>query len=161
MSKPKFHKLQESAFLTDQLLRFRSKPHTWLEVFPYIGGKRNILNTQCLLQWVGSIYARHAKLGVPKLAPEHGYFGPRWNEDATLIHGDLDDLLMTELIPELVASCKGGVFACYTFPLEDQIFPLFMLLKQFMSDFAQPVSISLSFSIHTMLTAIFKCHVDH
>jgi hypothetical protein len=117
MSKPKFHKLQESAFLTDQLLRFELKPHTWLEAFPYIGGKRNILNTQCLLQWVGSIYARHAKLGVPKLAPEHGYFGPRWNEDATLIHGDLDDLLITELIPELVASCKGGVFACYTFPL--------------------------------------------
>ena len=153
------HKLQQSDFLTNQLKQFGLQPHTWFQGMVHMGGNRNILNTLCLLQWMGSIFVKHH--GVPKLAPQLGFFGPRImlqdpNERIDKMHSDMDDLLMTEILPELMAACQGGIFSCYTFPLEDHIFPLFMTLKRYMVDYSQAVPTALVVGVHALLMSLYE-----
>ena len=188
------HKLSQSDFLSQQLERFGLKPHTWFQGMAFMGGIRNILNTLCMLQWMGSIFGKHHQPGLPKLAPQQGFFGPRFlyevkdiAEEAEIrkatgknnkknkgkgagpptprvhrlgqadrIHSDMDDLLMTEILPELMAVCQGGVFSGYTFPLEDHMFPLLLILKRYVSDHSQPVPTTLMFAVHAMLVSIFE-----
>lgn len=133
--------------------------HFWMNDIPNIGGGQSIINTQSLLQMLAS---RLMTGGVRKLHVPEKFYGDLWDEEKLLardIRGDMDQLLMADILPELLFSCQYGALSK---PKDEynarfkELLPLFVLLADFVSNPAKPVPLSLTFGIHAILTSIFK-----
>lgn len=132
-------------------------PHSWMRHKTFIGGGRNILNTHRLMQGLSSVIN-----GPAKLICKPGFFGKAWDEKRPCrkIQGDMDQLLLGEIMPELVASCRFGILST-ELPRMDELLPLFKLLRQYIAKPTKPVPLSLTFGVHAILTSIFELQGDN
>ena len=129
--------------------------HSWLKM-TYIGGDRAIQHTIRLLQTFGQIISStpHDQ-GIVAKSP--GFFGPSWRAGrARKFHGDMDELLMTDIIPEWVKMFRHGILGTQKLPREDELCPLFVLIRQYVENSDKPVSWSLAFAVHAVLTSIYE-----
>lgn len=130
------------------------KTHSWLRNMEYVGGNRAIHHTLRLLQMFGGVIksTSHDK----KLIPKRGFFGrsPWVIGRAKTIHGDLDELLMSDILPDWVLMCREGVVGKARLPYEGELCPLFVCLRNYVDEPEKPVTWSLTFGVHAMLTSI-------
>eukprot|EP00957_Ditylum_brightwellii_P049017 3719106-Ditylum_brightwellii.AAC.1 len=101
--------------------------HSWLLKMPFIGGDRSILHTLRLLQIFGNIISttphnKRMQAGQP------GFFGPPF-QGAQKFHPDMDELLMTKILPEWVMMCRHGILSKQKMPREDELCPLFVQIR--------------------------------
>ncbi|KAI2512098.1 hypothetical protein MHU86_2386 [Fragilaria crotonensis] len=128
---------------------------SWLSQFEFIGtADRTILMTTKHLQSLSNVIReRHCHLIL-----KEGFFGKRWDETkkgmAKRIMKDMDELMMGEILPVLINLCDGPLLQ--KLPLEDELLPMFTLLRDYVKDPKMPVSWALAFSIHTLATSIFE-----
>ena len=140
----------------------RSEPHvfppshSWLPEMQFIGGKRAIHHTLRLLQAFGPVISNNKD--NQKITPIGGMFGPSpWRPGrARTIHNDLDELFMADILPDLVMLAKKGILGKARFPGEEELYPLFILLRQYVQNPSAPVSWSFTFAMHAMVTAVFE-----
>ena len=88
------------------------KGHSWIQAdcMPNIGGDRSILHTLKLLQSFTSIINHN--IGLPDAAmieAHRGLYGPSpWRSGCTKkIHGDMDELLMADILPQWVIKIRN------------------------------------------------------
>ena len=132
-----------------------AKEATWLLPYKFIGtADRSILNTIKFVQSLSNIIReRHYNLISRK-----GIFGKAWNETraglAKRIVQDMDDLLMAEIMPILINICCSRIWQ--NLPHEDELLPLFTLLRNYVKEPEKPISWALAFAVHTIVTSIFE-----
>ena len=133
---------------------------SWLSQFTFIGtADRSILMTTKHLQGLSNVIReQRCHLIVRK-----GMFGKPWDETtmgmAKRIMQDMDELMMGEILPVLINLCDGPLFQ--SLPLEDELLPMFALLRNYVKDPMIPVSWALAFSVHTLATSIFEVQGDN
>ncbi len=132
--------------------------HSWIKNMPSIGEDRAIQHTLRLLQTF-----RHVIHGLHEdkcLTPIRGGFGPhpwRANPFPGKRIRDLDELFMTQILPNWVLMCRKGILGiCPKLPFEDEVCPLFALMREYVQEPEKPVTWSITFAIHAMLTAILE-----
>jgi len=134
------------------------KGHSWLmpTMLPNIAGDRSIIHTLRLIQIFGATIANVADDKF--IEPKRGLFGPtRWCAGrATKIYGDLDELFMSDILPQWFLMCRDGIIGKVDLPRENELLTLFVLMRQFVKAPGSPVSFSLTFGLHAMLTAILE-----
>jgi len=132
------------------------KPHSWLKNMPYIGGGRAIHHTLRLLQAFGHIV--HDTPNDKRIEPRRGFFGKTpWRPGQThKIPGDLDELLMSDILPQWVIMCRHGILGIANLPRQDELCPLFVLIKTYVDHPERPVTWSITFAVHALLTAILE-----
>jgi len=131
---------------------------SWLatENMPNIGGDRSIIHTLRLLQKFSATIT-----DTPddiQIEPKRGSYGPTpWRAGHTQkIRGDLDELFMSDILPQWVLMCRNGIMGKAELPRENNILALFVLMRQFVNTPGSPVSFSLAFGMHAMLTSILE-----
>lgn len=139
--------------------------HQWLSKdHPYIGGKRNLLNTQRWLQTIA-----HISDNETKLIPTGGFFGQMWDEShnlASSFQGDLDELFCGSILPELFEWCKtrnvgGGTLLLDAIsPYTPETLPILDMLKKFLKKKNTPAPASLAFGMHAILTSVIELQGD-
>ena len=132
---------------------------TWLRNMSYIGGDRAIHHTIRLLQLFGDVIK--STPDDRKIIPKRGIFGksPWVAGRARKIKGDLDELLMSDILPSWVSMCRHGILGKTGLPRENEIAPLFVSLRSYVNDPAKPVTWALAFGVHAMLTGVLE--TDH
>ena len=128
---------------------------TWLRDYEFIGtADRSIFMTTRFLQSLSNIIHEQNFAHITR----KGFFGKSWDETRTglakRISQDMDELLMAEILPILINVCCGSVWQ--ELPYQDELLPLFSLLRTFVRDPKKPVSWALAFAVHTILTSIFE-----
>lgn len=135
--------------------------HSWLstENMPNIAGDRSIIHTLRLLQTFTNALQDIKKQECNMIQPVRGLFGPSpWRPGtSTKIHGDLDELLMSDIFPQWAVICRHGfVGKIDEFPDENELLPLFVLVRQYVQNPTLTPSWALSFATHAMLTSILE-----
>jgi hypothetical protein len=128
---------------------------SWMQNKVFIGGDRSILNTHRMVQQLSFLLMTTNPI---KLTPTPGFFGALWVEKdrpARKIQGDMDQLLLQDILPELLLNCQLGALSM-NIPKMDELLPFFKLLRQFVDNPAKPVPLSLTFGVHAILTSIFE-----
>jgi hypothetical protein len=131
--------------------------HSWLKNMPTIGDDRAIHHTIRLLQAFATVISTTPE--NQKVIAMAGIFGPSpWRPGrAKKIHGDLDELFMTEILPEWVVMFRKGIWSKHAqLPREAELSPLFVLIRQYVETPGAPITWSFAFAVHAMLTAIFE-----
>jgi hypothetical protein len=131
----------------EQMKVVARSPHSWLSHLKFIGGGRSLLNTHHLT---------HAEILSFKRGRMFSEFGKLWDErtnPATQIRGDMDQLLVGEILPRLWMNVKRGWLGDHLY-LKEQILPLFHLMTAIKKEDNMPIA--LSFGIHAVLTSIFR-----
>ncbi len=130
--------------------------HSWINNMQNIGGDRAILHTLRLIQLFGQIIHRTPENeGIEAV---RGFFGRNpWR--AKQIPGtrirDLDELFMTEILPKWVIMCRKGILDS-KLPFENELCPLFVLMRQYVQEPQRPVTWSITFAMHAILTAVLE-----
>jgi len=126
------------------------KSHSWLANMPNISGGRAIHHTIRLLQSFGSLIK-------DSVIPIRGSFGPSpWVPGkSSKIAGDMDELLMSDILPQFITMFRHGIWG-KNFPMMDDIAPLWLNLRNYVRHPEKAVSWPLAFSVHSMLTAILE-----
>lgn len=145
-------------------------PNQWLQYYEHIGGeKRSIIHTHRLIQSLSYSIEQSAELitsdsqTTTRLELKRGYFGKHFDEThccATTIHDDLDEYVMGDVLPYLIDICMNGLVST-KLPREDELLPLFVMLKRLIQYPALPIPSSLTFGVHTLLTAIYEIQGDN
>jgi hypothetical protein len=130
--------------------------HSWLP-FRFIGGKeRSITQTLRLLQGLPSVITENEG----RLSMKQGYFGLTWNKISkrpiTTIPNEMDELLMGDIMPVLINICYEGVLGKQEVPKEKELLPLISQIKLFIKYPDRPVTWTLVFAIHSILSSIFE-----
>ena len=130
--------------------------HSWLSRCHFIGRDRSIHHTIRLLQMFGYVVRTTPEDRL--LVPKRGSFGSPWRPGrAKKIHGDLDELFMSDIMPSWVTMCRAGIMGhCKKLPREDEICPLLVQIRSYVTNASRPVDWSTAFAIHAMLTAILE-----
>ena len=130
--------------------------HSWLSRCHFIGRDRSIHHTIRLLQMFGYVVRTTPEDRL--LVPKRGSFGSPWRPGrAKKIHGDLDELFMSDIMPSWVTMCRAGIMGhCKKLPREDEICPLLVQIRSYVTNAGRPVGWSTAFAIHAMLTAILE-----
>lgn len=129
--------------------------HTWIKNMPFIGGDRAIHHTLRLLQSLGPVI--HGTPMDKTIKPrQRGFFGPPWRPGRDQKLRDLDELFMSDILPDWVTLCRHGIFAHSHLPRQDELCPLFVILKQYIMRPEEPTTWSLAFAMHALLTAVFE-----
>jgi len=132
-----------------------SASHSWIQNMPFIGGGRAIHHTLRLLQAFGSVVYNTPEDRT--IEPRHGFFGKYpWRPGQALrIAGDLDELLMTDILPSWVTMCRQGILKS-DLPRQEELCPLFVVMKRYFKHPEKTTSWSTAFAIHALLTAILE-----
>ena len=140
----------------ESLVPTTPKSHDWFKKMRYIGGDRAIHHTLRLLQMFGHIIHRTPQDKSPE--PRRGIFGksPWVAGRSRKIHGDLDELLMTDILPQMMIMCRKGIIGAAKLPREDELCPLFVLLREYVEAPEKAVSWSIAFAIQALLTAVLE-----
>ncbi|CAB9519252.1 expressed unknown protein [Seminavis robusta] len=134
---------------------------TFLRGYKYIGRQHCILNTQKVLQ-ASLAFLKHKGDDGPKALAKAGChtFERSWHEDQRPARGTqcLDRLLVSEILPELVAACQ--VEDRYRLPVQNnsgvyRLIPLLHSLDRLLKGrLGSAVPIHVAFGFHAMLTSI-------
>lgn len=132
-----------------------AKPHSWLNFSSYIGDDRCILNTQKIIQMIMDVLNDDKKLVC-----KAGFWGHDFSENhcpAKSIRAGLDEVLGGHLMPELLEICRQAPF--HRLPEMSRLMPVLDMLHNHMDprqgDRTRPISIALTFGLHSVLTSIF------
>lgn len=130
--------------------------HSWLQNMDFIGGGRAIHHTLRLLQMFGSVIS-----STPldkKIEPKRGWFGstPFRADRVHKICGDLDEVFMSDILPQWVLLCRQGILGKLKLPNQDEICPLFVLLQKYVENPGKPISWSIAFGVHAVLTGMLE-----
>jgi hypothetical protein len=152
-NKMKFHdEVHGKAEKTGEQLQ---ETHQWLSDLEFIGGDRDILNTIRLLQTFASV-ARDVSKDA-NCTPSRGMFGPPWcSGQSRKIVGGLNDILMTDMLPKWRMMCLHGILGHSKLPHENEICPLFALMRSFFLNPDESISWSFAFTVHALLTALVE-----
>ena len=130
--------------------------HSWIQNMPYIGGDRAIHHTLRLLQIFRHVIHRTKRV----IEPVRGYFGKSpWaaKRSPSKKLRDLDELFMTDILPKWVIMCRKGIIGLDPeLPFENELCPLFVLMRKYVQEPERPVTWSITFAVHAMLTAILQ-----
>jgi hypothetical protein len=128
------------------------QPHTWLSNMEFIGRDRAIHHTLRLLQSFSKIIEDTPN--DQKILNRPGFFGPSpfRPERVRKIHGDLDEYLMADILPQWFLMCRHGIIGRSNLPHEQELCPLFVLFRDYVQKPHKPVSWSLAFAVHALLT---------
>lgn len=132
------------------------KSHSWLPNMPQIGGGRAIHHTIRLLQSFGQIIKETSEKS--QAIARRGFFGPSpWVQGkSSKIAGDMDELLMAEILPKFITIFRIGILGTVELPMVGEIAPLWSILRDYVRHPEKAVSWSLAFSVHAMLSAILE-----
>jgi len=135
-----------------------TESHSWLPRCDFIGGDRAIHHTIRLLQKFAGVIASTPTNKKSYLDPRRaGMFGPSpWLPGRSKKIRDMDELLMSTILPNWLTMCRHGIVGKMQFPRESELSPLFMQLKSYVENPRKPVSWSLAFGVHAMLTGILE-----
>jgi len=130
--------------------------HCWLDRHAFIGKNRSIDHTIRLMQALGSVISDLPE--HKQLIPVKGWFGPKpWHPGRShKIQQDFDELLMTEIMPSWIMMCRKGIIGSQKLPKENDMCPLFVLLRTYVENPGKPVTWSFAFAIHSLLTSILE-----
>ena len=130
--------------------------HAWLKDMPFIGGDRAIHHTVRLLQQFGTVV--YTTPENKKVSGRRGWFGSTpWRSGcSSKIHGDLDELFMFDILPDWILMCRRGVLGNAVLPFENELYPLFVLLRNYVKNPEKPVSWAFAFAMHALLTAVLE-----
>ncbi|VEU38599.1 unnamed protein product [Pseudo-nitzschia multistriata] len=143
--------LDERQQMSDGVL---PEPYSWFRGMPAIGGDRAIHHTLRLLQGFRNAIHNSPRDCLPM--PIRGFFGKfPWIPRKRKIR-DLDGLLMTDILPGWTEMFFRGVLEETKLPREDELCPLIGLMRTYVAESEKPVSWSIVFGIHAMLTAILE-----
>jgi hypothetical protein len=145
--------LKENAELHALLAAEGSPTRPWLPVV-FIGGtERPITHTIRLLQETSNAIENKSFCQPPR----PGFFGEPWDETrnmAKTIAKDFDSLLLGDVLPHLLSMCSSGMLST-SLPYENELLPLFVHLRKFVKNPRKPISWTLAFSVHAVLTSIY------
>jgi len=129
--------------------------HDWIHNMPSIGGNRAIHHTLRLLQTFGDIVRKTPKdRGITAV---RGTFGRSpWIPGRSRKIRDLDELLMADILPQWTIMCRKGIIGLEKLPCENEICPLFVLLRKYIEEPHKPVSWSIAFAVHALLTSVLE-----
>ena len=132
--------------------------HSWLPQSDFIGGDRSIIHTIRILQLfagvIGSTPMNSQRHLDPNLA---GMFGPtNWLLGRSRKTRDLDELLMATILPEWMNMVRRGIVGKMRLPRENELCPLYIQFRNYVENPKKPVSWSLAFGVHAMLTSILE-----
>ncbi|KAL3804368.1 hypothetical protein HJC23_011296 [Cyclotella cryptica] len=135
-----------------------SQSHSWLINSKYIGGDRSIHHTIRLLQGFAGVIDRTPMNSKAYQNPSMtGYFGStNWLMGRSRKIRDMDELLMSTILPSWMSMARHGIVGKMRFPRESELCPLFMQLKYYVDNPRKAVSWSLAFGVHAMLTGILE-----
>lgn len=147
--------LPERKNYKNTLLSRTIQSHSWLQKSQFIGGKRSIHHTIRLLQTFGQVIRELPE--DRKLIPKRDFFGPPWVPGRShKIHGDLDELLMSDILPQYILMCRKGFWSIQDLPYQNELAAFFGLMREYIHHPGKPVSWSIAFAVHAMLTAILE-----
>ncbi len=132
--------------------------HSWIQNMQNIGGDRAIHHTLRLIQVFGQII--HRTPDNKGIEAVRGFFGRNpWR--AKQVPGtrirDLDELFMADILPKWVIMCRKGILSLDPkLPFENELCPLFVLIRQYVQEPQRPVTWSITFAMHAILTAILE-----
>ena len=126
-----------------------TESHSWLPRCDFIGGDRAIHHTIRLLQLFAGVIASTPTDKISYLDPRRaGMFGPSpWLPGRSKKIRDMDELLMSTILPNWLTMCRHGIVGKMRFPRESELSPLFMQLKSYVENPRKPVSWSLAFGV--------------
>lgn len=125
-------------------------------MMPFIGEDRAIHHTLRILQTFGQMVTDTPE--DVKLLPRRGFFGPTpWTPGRSRkVHGDLDELLMADILPEMLIMFRYGIWAKVQLPMAEEIAPFWLCLHNYFTNPGKAVSWSITFAVHAMLTGILE-----
>ncbi|KAL7545668.1 hypothetical protein ACHAWF_009016 [Thalassiosira exigua] len=147
--------------LREEVARQAGKPHdshTWLSRMDYISGDRAIHHTVRLLQRFGWVIDKCPQDENLALDPQRrGLFGnPNWTPGRSTKLRDMDELLMSKLLPSWANMCRHGIMGKVQLPRDSELCPFFVQLKSYVNNPRETVTWSLAFGVHVALTGILE-----
>jgi len=86
-----------------------------------------------------------------------GMFGKHWTPGSrTNKLRDMDEMLMTTLLPNWANMCRHGIMSKVVLPREDELCPFFVQLKSYVNYPRKTVSWSFAFGVHAVLTSFLE-----
>jgi hypothetical protein len=145
---------QQDSQLQECLPQCDTSSHSWCKGLSFLCEHRSIWHTIRLLQGLsGALTKEKGCIEVTRCS----FSGPSWKQRqgaATEIQ-DMDSLLMEDILPNLINMCREGMLS-YDLPYEAELFAAFSQIKMFANDPETPVTWSLAFTVHSILTAILE-----
>jgi len=132
------------------------KSHSWLPQMDFVGGDRSIHRTVRLMQLFAGAMDRSFSQGMT-IHPDpanKGMFGKLTDRPSKF--SDMDELLMSHLLPSWANFCRYGIIGKVKLPRISELSPLYVQLKSFADNPRRSVSWSCAFSVHAVLTGIFE-----
>lgn len=129
--------------------------HSWLSM-PHIGGKRAIHHTIRLVQIFGQMVKDTPEKN--NVRARKNIFGPSpWVPGrSSKIAGDLDELLMAEILPHFVDMYRHGILGKMELPMMEEIAPFWVNIRSYIRHPDKQVTWAIAFSVHAMLTAVLE-----
>jgi hypothetical protein len=128
--------------------------HEWLPC-DFIGTDRCITHTLRLLQFLSGFVT---KLRSGEMGMRQGGLGTSWHDvkkPVTRSQIDMDDLLLSCIIPSLIDQCRDTAINA-GIPNQDVLLTGLVQIKAFVDHPERPVSWALAFTVHTVLTSILE-----
>merc|ERR1719253_1537645 len=101
--------------------------HSWLARMYYISGDRAIHHTLRMLQLFGGVIDCGSKDTKVMMDPRRkGLFGnPNWKPGNSNKIRDMDEILMSTLLPNWTNMCRHGIIGTVKLPRDDELCPFF------------------------------------
>lgn len=130
------------------------KSHSWLPQMDFVGGDRSIHRTVRLMQLFAGAIDKSRAQGRTLGPANKGMFGTLTDRPSKF--SDMDELLMSHLLPHWANLCRYGILGKVELPRISELSPLYVQLKSFVENPRRSVSWSCAFSVHAVLTGIFE-----
>ena len=136
------------------------KSHSWLARMDFISGERAIHHTLRMLQLFGGVIDSCSSDKKLIMDPRRkGMFGnPNWKPGSSNKIRDMDEILMSTLLPNWTNMCRHGILGKVKLPRDSELCPFFMQLKSYVENPRQAVNWSFAFGVHTALTSILEAN---
>lgn len=151
----------EEAGIYEQWKKLKTK-NRWFAKWKHLGGRRNIMKTLRLVQIYSNVLIKTASTEFATMGNGEKAFGLPWHErdrPAKSITDDLDQFLMIEVMPVLVAMCRNGLVSG-TMPREWELYPILCHIRKWCKDPHPPISFTLAFGFQLILTSILEVQGD-
>jgi len=138
--------------------------HSWLPGMEFIGGDRAIHHTIRLLQLFAGVIDSCPSDKQMEFDPRRaGLFGKSpWiaGRRSNSKIRDMDELLMSTLLPEWANMCRMGVVGVMKLPWEDELCPLYAALRSYVENPRKSVTWSCAFGVHAVLMGILEVDME-
>ena len=147
--------------MREDLARAAGKPHpshSWLANMKFISGDRAIHHTIRVLQLFGGVIDSSQSDKKLLMDPRRrGVFGnPLWAPGWSNRIRDMDELVMSRLLPDWVNMCRHGIIGKIKLPRDAELCPFFVQLKSYVENPRRPVTWSLAFGVHAALSSMVE-----